>query len=140
MRARLLHIGFGFVAAFVVLAVADARVQLAQRAFVESHGGDPRFAQSIAARGTLYDAAGVPLAFSKGERRVYSAGSALAQLVGYSSPVYGESGLEAGVDAVVSPRSAETTPVFGPLFRGSAAPRTSAAGSVILTLRSDIAS
>ena len=95
MRSRLIHVAIGFVIAFVVLAIADARVQIAQRGFIESHEGDPRHSVSISQRGTLFDSSGIPLAQSRGDRRVYSAGSALAQLVGYASPVYGESGLEA---------------------------------------------
>lgn len=138
MRARLVHVAIGFVAAFVVLAVADARVQIAQRSFIEGHDGDPRHAVSIAQRGTLFDAAGVPLARSHGERRVYSAGSALAQLVGYASPIYGESGLEAGLDSIVSSKGGAGASILSPF--GPSAPSTgSRGGDVVLTLRADIA-
>lgn len=138
MRARLIHVAVGFVAAFVVLAVADARVQIAQRSFIESHDGDPRHAVTIAQRGTLFDASGVPLAQSRGDRRVYSAGSALAQLVGYASPIYGESGLESGLDSIVSSRSSSAASILTP-FDSSAMSAPGRGGDVVLTLRADIA-
>jgi penicillin-binding protein A len=140
VRSRLIHIAVGFVAAFVLLAVADARVQLAQRAFIETHPGDPRHSQSIADRGTLYDASGRPLAQSKGERRVYPLGQALAQLVGYSSPIYGDSGLEAGLDSIVSAQEGTSPSMFEPFFGNPTGPRTKAGGDAVLTLRADIAS
>jgi peptidoglycan glycosyltransferase len=139
MRARLIQIALGFVAAFVSLAVADARLQLAERTAIESHPGDPRHSENIADRGTIYDARGVPLAQSKGSRRIYGAGTALAQLVGYSSPIYGESGLEAGLDSVISGRISRAPSIFGPLLGPEPASRSSAGGDVVLTVRSDIA-
>ena len=139
MRARLVHIAIGFVAAFVVLAIADTRVQLAQRSAIEAHAGDPRHTTSIADRGQLLDASGRPLARSAGERRQYPAGSALAQLIGYASPVYGDSGLEAALDQIVSGRGAGASPVLGPLLGSSGAASTAASGDVVLTVRSDIA-
>ena len=135
----MIHIAVGFVAAFVLLAVADARVQLAQRQFIESHAGDPRHSQSMADRGTLYDAGGLPLAQSKGERRVYPAGPVLAQLVGYSSPIYGDSGLEAGLDSIITARESDPRSIFEPFFGTKTGPHTQAGGEVILTLRTDIA-
>jgi len=139
MRARLIHIAIGFVAAFVVLAVADARVQLIQRGFIENHPGDPRHSESIADRGTLFDARGVPLAQSKGDRRVYPAGPALAQIVGYSSPIYGESGLEAGLDSIVSATQVAVPSIFEPLVGNTSGAREKAGGQVVLKLRADIA-
>lgn len=138
MRSRLIHVAIGFVVAFVVLAIADARVQIAQRSFIESHEGDPRHSVSISQRGTLFDSSGVPLAQSRGDRRVYSAGSALAQLVGYASPVYGESGLEAGLDSIVSSKSAGSGSILAP-FDSSTTTGSSRGGDVVLTLRGDIA-
>jgi peptidoglycan glycosyltransferase len=138
MRARLVHIAIGFVAAFVVLAIADTRVQLAQRSAIEGHAGDPRHAESIADRGELLDASGRPLALSKGERRLYPAGSALAQLIGYASPVYGDSGLEAALDQIVSGHGVDASPL-GPLLGSSGAAAKAGSGDVVLTVRSDIA-
>ena len=138
MRARLIHVAVGFVAAFVVLAIADARVQVEQRASIESHPGDPRHSTSIAQRGTLLDATGVPLARSAGDRRVYAAGPALAQLVGYASNVYGESGLEAGLDSILSPAAGAQRPMLAP-FVGAPPGGPGRGGDVVLTIRSDIA-
>jgi len=138
LRSRLIHVAIGFVVAFVVLAIADARVQIAQRGFIESHEGDPRHSVSISQRGTLFDSSGVPLAQSRGDRRIYSAGSALAQLVGYASPVYGESGLEAGLDSIVSSKSAGSGSILAP-FDSSRTTGASRGGDVVLTLRGDIA-
>ena len=139
MRARLIHIAVGFVAAFVVLAIADARVQLAQRAFIEGHSGDPRHSRSTADRGALYDASGLPLAVSKGERRVYPSGAALSQIVGYSSPIYGDSGLEAGLDSVVAAQQIGSESIFAPFAGSGTAGRVQRGGDVVLTLRSDVA-
>jgi peptidoglycan glycosyltransferase len=139
MRGRLLHIALGFVAAFVLLAIADARVQLVDRSAIEAHPGDPRHAESIAARGTLFDARGVPLAQSKGDRRVYPAGPALAQIIGYASPIYGDSGLEAGLDSIISARGETAPTIFGPLFGPLVVRRSSTGADVVLTIRSDIA-
>src|SRR5215469_418845 len=138
MRGRLIHVAIGFVIAFVVLAIADARIQIAQRSFIEGHEGDPRHSVSIAQRGALFDASGAPLAQSKGDRRVYSAGSALAQLVGYASPIYGESGLEAGLDSIVSARSGSAGSILAP-FDASNTSGPGRGGDVVLTLRADIA-
>jgi peptidoglycan glycosyltransferase len=139
VRARLIHIAVGFVAAFVLLAVIDARVQLASREQIEAHPGDPRHSESIASRGTLFDATGRPLARSIGDRRVYPAGRALAQIVGYASVIYGDSGLEAGLDPIVSGKDTRPSSVFGPLFGGAAGVGTAVGGDVVLTLRADIA-
>jgi peptidoglycan glycosyltransferase len=139
VRARLIHIAIGFVAAFVLLAIADARVQLAMRSSIESHSGDPRHSESVASRGTLYDASGKPLALSKGDRRIYPAGAALAQIVGYSSAIYGDSGLEAGLDQIVSGVDTGPPSLLGPMLAGSEEGLASAGADVVLTLRADIA-
>lgn len=144
MRGRLIHVAIAFVVAFVLLAIADARVQIAQRAFIESHPGDPRHASSIADRGTLFDAAGQPLAMSasppKGEAyRRYPAGAALAQVVGYASSIYGESGLEAGLDSVLSSPAGQPGSIFAPFDSAPTRKATARGGDVVLTLRADIA-
>lgn len=138
VRRRLLNIAAVFVVLFALLAAQEARVQLLDRASIGERSGNPRHAQGNASRGELLDAGGDPLAYSKGARRIYPAGRALAQLVGYSSPVYGESGLEAAFDNVISPSSggADAAGLGGLVRRqGSQAVR---AGSVVLTLRRDI--
>lgn len=139
MRSRLIHVAIAFVAAFVVLALSDARVQLASRADIEAHGGDPRHAATAADRGALLDASGSPLAISRDGKREYPAGSALAQIVGYSSAIYGESGLEAGLDTLVAGADERLPPVLGPLLGGAMGSPPASGADVVLTLRSDIA-
>ncbi|HXW76648.1 MAG TPA: penicillin-binding transpeptidase domain-containing protein, partial [Candidatus Eremiobacteraceae bacterium] len=138
MRARLVHVVLGFVIGFAILAVADARLQLGMRSSIESHPGDPRNTESIATRGTIFDAAGTPLARSVGDRREYLAGSALAQIVGYASPIYGDSGLEAGLDGVLAGRSHAQPSLLGTWWVPAPA-GDATGGDVVLTLRSDIA-
>lgn len=140
MRTRLVQITIAFVALFLLLAAQEARVQLVDRANIEGRPGNPRHAATNEHRGTLYDSTGAPLAFSKGGRRIYSAGQALAQVVGYASPLYGESGLEAALDETISPRApvADAGSRVALVF-GVAQPASVAAGDVVLTLRADIA-
>lgn len=139
MRRRLLNIAAVFVVLFAVLAAQEARVQLVERASIENRSGNPRHAQGNGARGELLDAGGVPLAYSKAGKRIYPAGRSLAQIIGYSSAVYGESGLEAAFDSVISPASNGDDPAgFGGLLRRQSV-RSDRAGAVVLTLRRDIA-
>jgi peptidoglycan glycosyltransferase len=139
MRRRLLNIAAVFVVLFALLAAQEARVQLLDRASIGERSGNPRHAQGNASRGELLDAGGNPLAYSKSGRRIYPAGRALAQLVGYSSPIYGESGLEAAFDSVISPSSGGADAAgLGGLVRRQG-PQAVRAGSVVLTLRRDIA-
>ena len=139
MRRRLLNIAAVFVVLFALLAAQEARVQLVDRSAIDERSGNPRHAQGNAARGELLDAGGRPLAFSKAGKRIYPAGRALAQIVGYSSPVYGESGLEAAFDSVISPVSSGADPAgMAELVRRPDS-RPVRAGAVVLTLRQDIA-
>ena len=138
MRGRLTRILLVFIALFALLAVQEVRVQIIERNAITQRPGDPRRSLTNEFRGALLDARGVPLAQSKGERRVYSAGAALAQVVGYSSPVYGESGLEAAFDSVLTappPRASS----LGGFFRRADRTTSQLGGSVVVTLREDIA-
>ena len=139
MRRRLLNIAAVFVVLFALLAAQEARVQLVDRATIDERSGNPRHAQGNATRGELLDATGDPLAYSKAGVRIYPASRSLAQVVGYSSSVYGESGLEAAFDSVISPASSDADPagIDGLVRRQSA--RAEPAGAVVLTLRRDIA-
>src|SRR5271166_3150446 len=140
MRGRLTRILIVFVALFALLAVQEVRVQIIERASISQRPGDPRRSLTNEFRGMLLDARGAPLAQSKGDRRVYSAGTALAQVVGYSSPVYGESGLEAALDSVLTaPPPASSGSGVGGLFQRADRTATQAGGSVVVTLRADIA-
>lgn len=140
MRGRLTRILIVFVALFALLAVQEVRVQIIERASISQRPGDPRRSLTNEFRGMLLDARGAPLAQSKGDRRVYSAGTALAQVVGYSSPVYGESGLEAALDSVLTaPPPASSGSGVGGLFQRADRTATQEGGSVVVTLRADIA-
>ena len=132
----MLNVAAVFALLFALLAAQEARVQVAERDSISTHPGDPRHARDIAQRGELLDATGQPLALSRGGKRVYPAGSALAQIVGYSSLVYGEAGLEAAFDPVIAPTGQEPRNVLGSFGRTDVA--VSPAGSVVLTLRRDI--
>ncbi len=141
MRGRILHLAIAFIVLFVLLAGQEIRVQLIERARINAHAGNPRRSLTNELRGALLDARGVPLAQSKAGKRTYAAGAALAQLVGYSSPVYGESGLEAALDSILSPQddtSANAADVAG-FFRPAAGKTGQTGGDVVLTLRADIA-
>ncbi len=141
MKRRLRNVACAFVVIFLILAAQEARVQLVQRSAILDRPGDPRRAQAVQDRGELLDAAGVPLARSAGSRRVYSAGPALAQIVGYSSSIYGESGLEAALDPILSPRadSADEATSLASLFGQRQQAHRVKGGQVVLTLRRDIA-
>ncbi|HXW51158.1 MAG TPA: penicillin-binding protein 2 [Candidatus Acidoferrales bacterium] len=139
MRSRIQNVALVFAGIFLVLAIQLARDQIVDRQAILDRPGDPRRAESAAGRGELLDATGVPLARSIGERRVYSAGPALAQLVGYSSPIYGESGLESALDSILAPRSDQDQTGFSGLFGAKATPTRTQSGQVVLTLRRDIA-
>ncbi|HEV2909144.1 MAG TPA: penicillin-binding protein 2 [Candidatus Eremiobacteraceae bacterium] len=140
MRSRLTRVVVVFIALFALLAVQEIRVQIVQRATISQRPGNPRRSLTNDFRGALLDARGVPLAQTKGVRRLYSAGTALAQLVGYSSPVYGESGLEAALDSVLAaPLPAAGGADLGGFFRPVGQASTRSGGDVVLTLRADIA-
>jgi penicillin-binding protein A len=136
-QGRLTRIVLVFIALFVVLAAQEVRVQIIQRASIDQRPGNPRRSLSDEFRGRLLDATGVALAESKGTRRVYSAGTALAQVIGYSSAVYGESGLEAALDSELT--AAEPGSAGGGLLRREDPHASQMGGSVVLTLRADIA-
>ncbi len=136
-QGRLTRIVLVFIALFVVLAAQEVRVQIIQRASIDQRPGNPRRSLSNEFRGRLLDASGVALAESKGTRRVYSTGPALAQVIGYSSAVYGESGLEAALDSVLT--AAVPSSAGGGLFHRDDPHASQMGGSVVLTLRADIA-
>jgi peptidoglycan glycosyltransferase len=141
MKRRLLTVAYAFIVIFLILAAQEARVQLVQRTAILERPGDPRRAQRIQYRGELLDAAALPLARSVGSRRVYDAGTTLAQIVGYSSSIYGESGLEAALDPILAPRSsgADNATGFASLFGRKEKSPQARGGQVVLTLRRDIA-
>jgi penicillin-binding protein A len=139
IRTRLSRVLLVFVVLFVLLAAQEVRVQILQRAAIDERPGNPRRSLNVEFRGRLLDARGLPLALSKGSRRVYPVGPALAQVVGYSSPVYGESGLESTLDSILAPQSTLAGSSAGGFFTRTAAGAAAPGGDVVLTLRTDIA-
>ncbi|HME81425.1 MAG TPA: penicillin-binding protein 2 [Candidatus Eremiobacteraceae bacterium] len=140
MRRRLGRIVLVFIALFVLLAVQEVRVQIIQRTSIAQRAGNPRRSLTNEFRGALLDASGAALALTKGTRRVYPAGPALAQLVGYSSPFYGESGLESALDSVLAaPLQSAGGADVSDFFRRNGQTSTRMGGDVVLTLRADIA-
>jgi len=139
MRARLTRVVLIFMFLFILLAVQEVRVQVLERASIDERPGNPRRSLSVEFRGQLLDSRGLPLAMSKGSRRVYPAGAALAQIVGYASPVYGESGLESTLDSILAPQSTLAGSNPSGFFSRSAAGAAEPGGDVVLTLRTDIA-
>ena len=141
MQSRLSRLGVLFILLFLILALWDVRVQILQRQSIERHSGDPRHALTNERRGTLLDATGLPLAQSKGNRRLYAAAGALAQVVGYASPQYGEYGLEEALDSVLSPQSSDSGALsdIADLFGRAGSGGPANGGQAVLTLRRDIA-
>jgi peptidoglycan glycosyltransferase len=141
VRARVLHLTIAFIALFVLLAAQEIRIQLVDRARINAHSGNPRRSLTNEMRGALLDSRGVALAQSKAGKRIYGAGASLSQLVGYSSAVYGESGLEAALDSILSPPDERLSGVgdAAGLFRSNAGRGGQTGSDVVLTLRADIA-
>ena len=136
---RLLRTALVFMALFALLGAQEARVQILERASIDERPGNPRRSLDVEFRGQLLDSRGVPLAQSKGSRRVYPAGTALAQVIGYASPVYGESGLESTLDSILAPQSTLSGSSASGFFSRNAAGASQPGGTVVLTLRTDIA-
>jgi peptidoglycan glycosyltransferase len=140
MRGRLTRVVLIFIALLVLVAAQEVRVQIAQQATISERPGNPRRSLSNEHRGALLDAAGNTLALTKGTRRVYPSGTALAQLVGYASSQYGESGLESALDSVLAAPLPTTSGMdLNSLFHQTGQGANLAGGDVVLTLRADIA-
>ena len=67
-------------------------------------GRNPRRADVIAGRGTIFARDGSPLAIVRDGKRVYPLGSAAAHVVGYASVRYGTTGLEGAFDRLLAAR------------------------------------
>jgi peptidoglycan glycosyltransferase len=92
-----------FVALFVVLLVRQAYIQLVAGPSIAALPYNPRHGLVGARRGRILAADGTVLALTRDNRRIYPLGPSLAQTVGYVSPRYGTSGLEAAYDRALSP-------------------------------------
>ncbi|MBV8171333.1 MAG: penicillin-binding protein 2 [Candidatus Eremiobacteraeota bacterium] len=140
MRGRLTRAVLVFIVLLVLVAAQEVRVQIAQQQSISERPGNPRRSLSNERRGALLDAAGNALALTKGARRIYPAGTALAQLVGYASSQYGESGLESALDSVLAaPLPTSSGMDVASLFRQTGQAANASGGDVVLTLREDIA-
>ncbi len=97
-----------------LLAILVARlwyVQLDEGRAISSRASNPRNGVLQAGRGRILATDGTVLAYSKGSRRIYPYGGSLAQVVGYVSQRYGESGIEDAYDQALSPPDVSGDPV-----------------------------
>ncbi|HZV77154.1 MAG TPA: penicillin-binding protein 2 [Candidatus Babeliales bacterium] len=91
-----------FVLLFFALAVRQSYVQLISAPQIASRPSNPRHALLDTGRGRILATDGTVLAATVDGKRVYPFGASLAQTVGYTSPRYGTSGLEASFDRALS--------------------------------------
>jgi peptidoglycan glycosyltransferase len=85
-------------------------VQLVLGPSLAQNAHNPRAALLGPYRGSIVARDGTVLARSSSHGRVYPLGRALAQVVGYASPRYGTSGLEAAFDSELSARAIANDP------------------------------
>jgi peptidoglycan glycosyltransferase len=126
------RLGVVFAVLFLVLACAQIYVQVFQSAELQASKFNPFHANVAQDRGTIVARDGTVLAQSTGARRVYPLGAALAQTVGYLSPRYGESGLEANFDRFLAAPVAAANPI-AQLHAILTPPRQRARGATIVT-------
>ncbi|MHB2021048.1 MAG: FtsW/RodA/SpoVE family cell cycle protein, partial [Candidatus Xenobia bacterium] len=72
---------------------------------------NPRNLEDVALRGRIVDRRGVPLALTRGHRRLYPMGAMAVHPVGYWNVRYGLSGLEASQDAALRERGLPRDPM-----------------------------
>ncbi len=92
-----------FVVLFVVLAVRAGWLMLVAGPSIAAKPFNPRHALLDARRGEILATDGSVLAQTRGTRRMYPFGPALAQTVGYVSARYGTSGIEDAYDEALLP-------------------------------------
>lgn len=100
-----------FTVLFIVLAVAQLRVQVIDGPRLAADPHNPRLANAAAGRGSIVAADGTVLAASAGSRRIYPAGGLAAHAVGYQSARYGTAGLEAAFDKFLAPPAPGADPL-----------------------------
>jgi peptidoglycan glycosyltransferase len=88
---------------FVALAARLWYVQIGEGRRIASVPSNPRLGVLQTGRGRVLASDGTVLANSVGDRRVYPFEASLAQVVGYISARYGESGIESAYNGVLSP-------------------------------------
>jgi len=105
------RLGALFVALFAVLALRQVWLQVIAGPQLAASRYNPRQTALAVGRGEILASDGTPLAITQDGRRVYPQGALVAQAVGYFSPRYGASGIEAAFDADLTAR----TEALGPL-------------------------
>jgi penicillin-binding protein A len=96
-----------FILLFAVLALRATWLMLVSGPTIAAKPYNPRHALLDSRRGRILATDGTVLAQTRGNRRVYPFGAALAQTVGYVSARYGTSGIEEAYDRALTP--ADTT-------------------------------
>ena len=100
-----------FIVLFALLFARQGWIMLVDGPRLAADPHNPRAHSGIANRGSILATDGTRLAYSVGERRVYPLGATTAQTVGYISPRFGTSGLEAAYDQVLAAPSAARDPM-----------------------------
>ncbi|GAC1585360.1 MAG: penicillin-binding transpeptidase domain-containing protein [Candidatus Velthaea sp.] len=121
-----------------MIAARQAWIMLIDAPSLAADSHNPRHMQIATGRGTIMARDGTPLAITRGTRRVYPLGPAVAHAIGYASGRYGTSGLEDSFDRVLTARSDPSSAFtqIGELIAGKrAAPRGS---DVVTTIALDI--
>lgn len=102
LRKNIFQVAVAVLSALILLFVYVSYVQVWHGSFLAGHPLNRRGSDAARkfAAGSILDRNGEPLAFSEpdaagGFRRQYPYGAVLAHIIGYSSPVYGQTGLEA---------------------------------------------
>jgi len=97
---------------------------------------DPRRAELGAFRGAIVARDGSPLAVTHGGTRSYPLGGALGQVLGYLSPRYGMTGLEAAFDSDLRARRTAADPAreLGALFTRHGLPAIERGATVVTTI------
>jgi peptidoglycan glycosyltransferase len=98
------RLGALFVVLFAALALRQLWLQVIAGPQLAASRYNPRQTALAVGRGAILASDGTPLAITQGERRVYPQGALVAQAVGYFSPRYGASGIEAAFDADLTAR------------------------------------
>ncbi len=105
---------------------------------LDADARNPRTSAIAVGRGAIVGRDGTPLAFSRGDKRVYPFGAAFAHAVGYASARYGTFGLEDAFDRVLRPPRPASDPLaqaFEIVTGTHAAQRGS---TVVTTLDTDV--
>lgn len=96
---------------FIALAGRLWYVQIDEGRAISSRPSNPRHGALQEGRGRVLATDGTVLAYSQGSQRVYPFAGSLAQVVGYVSARYGESGIEDAYDQALSPPDVSGDPI-----------------------------